>query len=61
MAAQTYASVADDAEWTAEHGFKCEHCGVPVVLNYDGRGTGWSHLYDYGTPHYLASGTKACK
>lgn len=23
----------------------CIHCGVPVVLDYDGRGTGWSHLY----------------
>lgn len=23
----------------------CKHCGVPVVRNYDGPGTGWSHLF----------------
>lgn len=37
----------------------CEHCGVPVVLDYDGRGTGWFHLPLVDTPA-MHSGKRHC-
>ena len=34
---------------------RCTHCGWPVTLDYDGPGTGWSHLYPGS-----AQGTAEC-
>lgn len=34
---------------------RCIHCRWPVTLDYDGRGTGWSHLYPGS-----AEGTAEC-
>jgi hypothetical protein len=49
--------------WELEDGdTKCQHCGGDILRGYDGRqDRTWRHVYDYGTPHYLASGTTDCK
>jgi hypothetical protein len=39
----------------------CRNCGDEVIRNYDGRGTGWSHIYPEGHPLWLRSGTKQCR
>lgn len=39
----------------------CINCGDEVIRNYDGRGTGWSHIWPQGHPDYLRSGTKQCR
>lgn len=38
----------------------CAHCPDEVIRNYDGRGTGWSHIYPDG-PDALRNGTKECR
>jgi hypothetical protein len=39
----------------------CIHCGADVIRNYDGIGTGWSHIWPEGHPLYLHSGNKQCR
>lgn len=55
MARNKTASVAEDADYDETtdangdaRGYRCEHCGARVVHGYDGRGSGWGHIYGDG-------------
>jgi hypothetical protein len=56
MDTETYATPSNVAG-----GAVCIHCCDEVIRNYDGRGTGWSHIWPQGHPLYLRSGTKQCR
>lgn len=51
----TYAQPSDDFD-----DLTCANCPDEVIRNYDGRGTGWSHIYPDG-PEAIYNGTKECR
>lgn len=44
-----------------DDGTACIHCGGQVIRNYDGLGTGSSHIWPEDHPLWLASGTRECR